>query len=54
MTAWNSIYSHFDPIAFEIFGIPVHWYGLMYVLALLVALLVAKVFVKMDNYPISN
>lgn len=54
MTAWNSIYSHFDPIAFFVFGIPVHWYGLMYVLALLVALLVAKVFVKMDNYPISN
>lgn len=54
MTVWNSIYSHFDPIAFFVFGIPVHWYGLMYVLALLIALLVAKVFVRLDNYPISN
>ncbi len=54
MIVWNSIYSHFNPIAFEVFGIPVHWYGLMYVLALLVALLVAKAFVKLDNYPISN
>lgn len=54
MTIWNNIYSHFDPIAFFVFGIPVHWYGLMYVLALLIALLVAKIFMRLDHYPISS
>ncbi len=54
MTVWNSIYSHFDPVAFTLFGIPVHWYGLMYVLALLVALFVAYWIVRYDSYPISK
>ncbi|MBX7491093.1 prolipoprotein diacylglyceryl transferase [Helicobacter turcicus] len=54
MTMWNTIYSHFEPVAFSIFGILVHWYGIMYVLALLVALFVAKWLVKKDSYPISN
>lgn len=54
MIVWNSIYSHFNPIAFSIFGIPVHWYGIMYVLALLVALFVAKWIAKKDHYPISS
>lgn len=54
MIVWNSIYSHFNPIAFSIFGIPVHWYGIMYVLALLMALFVAKWIAKKDHYPISS
>ena len=52
MEKWNNIYSTFDPIAFNLFGIPVHWYGIMYVLALLVALFVAKWIAKKDSYPI--
>jgi phosphatidylglycerol:prolipoprotein diacylglycerol transferase len=51
---WNHIYSHFNPIAFEISFLKVHWYGLMYVLALLVALMVAKWIVKKDNLPITE
>jgi len=31
MEFWNHIYEHFNPIAFEIFGIKVHWYGIMYI-----------------------
>ncbi|MBL0707538.1 MAG: prolipoprotein diacylglyceryl transferase [Sulfurimonas sp.] len=49
MTAWNHIYDTFDPIAFYIFSFPVHWYGIMYVLALLSALYITKAFIKKDN-----
>ncbi|HOI84327.1 MAG TPA: prolipoprotein diacylglyceryl transferase, partial [Campylobacterales bacterium] len=31
MDSWQHIYSAFDPVAFNLFGIPVHWYGIMYV-----------------------
>ncbi len=54
MSAWNDIYNHFNPIAFEIFGFQVHWYGIMYVLALLTALFLAGYFAKKDKYPISK
>lgn len=47
--AWNIFYTHFDPIAFEVFGLKVHWYGLCYVGALLGALFIASFFVK--KYP---
>ena len=43
-----------NPVAFSLFGLNVHWYGIMYVLALLVALWMAKFFVKKDKLPISN
>jgi len=54
MEYWNHIYEHFNPIAFNIFSIPVHWYGLMYVLALLTALVIAKWIVKKDNIGITK
>ena len=54
MSWWNDFYLNFDPVAFGLFGIKVHWYGIMYVLALLVALGVAKFIVKRDNMQISN
>lgn len=50
MTAWNDLYSSFDPVAFSLFGLKVHWYGLCYVSALFLALLLAKYFHKRDNY----
>ncbi len=46
---WNHIYEHFNPVAFHIFSLPVHWYGMMYVLALLSALGIGKYFIKKDN-----
>ena len=46
---WNSIYETFDPVAFSIFSLPVHWYGLMYVLALVSALYIGKYFLKKDK-----
>ncbi|MDT8339123.1 MAG: prolipoprotein diacylglyceryl transferase [Sulfurimonas sp.] len=49
MSAWNNIYETFDPVAFHLFVIPVHWYGIMYVLALLSALYIGKYFIKKDN-----
>ncbi|WP_169753535.1 prolipoprotein diacylglyceryl transferase [Campylobacter mucosalis] len=54
MQIWNDIYNHFDPVAFKIFGFSVHWYGIMYILALLVALALAKYFVKKDRLPITD
>ncbi len=49
MNYWNNIYSHFDPIAFHMGSIGVHWYGMMYVLALLSALAIGRYFIKKDN-----
>jgi len=54
MESWNHIYEHFNPIAFHIFSLPVHWYGMMYVLALLTALYIGKFFIKKDNIELSN
>lgn len=45
-SAWNLFYTHFDPIAFELFGLRVHWYGLCYVGALLLALFIASFLIK--------
>ncbi len=42
MEFWNNIYTNFDPVAFKVLGFSVHWYGMMYVLALLSALYVGK------------
>ena len=40
----NEWYSHFNPVAFEIFSIKMHWYGIAYVLALISALWFAGYF----------
>jgi len=49
MNSWNNIYDTFDPVAFHIFSFPVHWYGIMYVMALVSALYIGKYFIKRDN-----
>ena len=54
MTYWNNIYSNFNPIAFDLGFISVHWYGIMYVLALLTALGAAKWIMKKDKLPITD
>lgn len=54
MSYWNHIYDHFNPVAFSLFGLPVHWYGMMYVLALLAALYGAKWYVKYDKIDVSE
>ncbi len=54
MEYWQHIYEHFNPVAFNLGPIPVHWYGLMYVLALLSALLIAKWIVKKDGINITK
>jgi len=46
LETWNHIYEHFNPVAFHIFGIGVHWYGMMYVLALVSALAIGKYFLN--------
>ena len=54
MQWWQHIYEHFNPVAFEIFGFPVHWYGIMYVLALLTALFFAEWLVRHDKLSFSK
>lgn len=46
MNAWNLIYSHFDPVAFSVFSVKVHWYSLMYALALIFGLYLANFFAR--------
>ena len=46
MEYWQNIYSNFDPVAFSLGSISVHWYGIMYALALLSAIMIAKWFIK--------
>ncbi|MEN8718287.1 MAG: prolipoprotein diacylglyceryl transferase family protein, partial [Sulfurovum sp.] len=46
MDYWQNIYSHFDPVAFNLGSISVHWYGIMYALALISAIIIAKWFIK--------
>lgn len=54
LNSWNLIYTTIDPVAFDLFGISVHWYGIMYVLALLTGLFAAKYFAARDKFNISN
>lgn len=54
MEFWQNIYSNFNPVAFNLGSIAVHWYGIMYALALLSAIFVAKWLIKYDKIPISN
>lgn len=54
MDFWNHIYDQFDPVAFHLFSLPVHWYGMMYVLALLGALYAGKWLVKHDHLEITQ
>jgi phosphatidylglycerol:prolipoprotein diacylglycerol transferase len=54
MNSWNHIYETFDTVAFHIFSLPVHWYGMMYVLALATALMVGKYFMKKDKLNFSS
>lgn len=55
-STWNTIYSHFDPVAFSVFGVNVHWYGIAYVCALIFALFVAHFFIAKfpARFPISK
>jgi len=54
MEYWNHIYNNFNPIAFSLFEINVHWYGIMYALALLTAIYTAHWIIKNDNLNISK
>ena len=54
MEFWQHIYDHFDPIALTLGPFKIHWYGIMYVLALVTALYAAKWYVRHDRYPIDE
>lgn len=52
--SWQKIYATFDPIAFKLFGISVHWYGIMYALALVVAIVFANYLISKDKLKIEK
>ncbi|OCL82761.1 prolipoprotein diacylglyceryl transferase [Arcobacter porcinus] len=54
MEFWQNIYSKFDPVAFNLGEISVHWYGIMYALALLSAIFIAKWFIQYDKINIKQ
>ena len=54
MQWWQNIYQNFDPVAFNLGGIAVHWYGIMYALSLITAIAVAHWIVKKDNLDITK
>ena len=54
MEFWNNIYSNFDPVAANLGSIAVHWYGIMYALALLSAIFVAKWLITYDHIQIEQ
>ena len=54
MQNWNHIYEHFNPVALNLGFISVHWYGIMYVLALLSALWFAKYIIRKDGMPLDD
>ena len=54
MEIWNNVYAYFNPVAVSIFGLKVHWYGLMYISAILSAFYVAKIISKKDKMPYSD
>jgi phosphatidylglycerol:prolipoprotein diacylglycerol transferase len=51
---WQYIYTDFNPIAFNIGSISVHWYGIMYATALILAVAVTKYLIKIDKIKISQ
>jgi len=51
---WQNIYSNFNPVAFNIGDIAVHWYGILYASALLSAIFIAKWIIRKDNIPIDQ
>ncbi|NPA55745.1 MAG: prolipoprotein diacylglyceryl transferase [Epsilonproteobacteria bacterium] len=54
MNYWQHIYEHFNVVAFQVWIFKIHWYAIMYILALLVALYVAKYLINKDNIGIDN
>lgn len=51
---WQHIYQNFDPVAFHIGSIAVHWYGIMYALALINAIILSHWIIKKDNLAITK
>ncbi len=46
---WQHIYSHFNPVAFDLGIFKVHWYGIMYVFALIVGYYMTIFFAKKEG-----
>ena len=54
MEIWNHIYDYFNPVAISIFGLKIHWYGLMYILAIFSAFYLVKIIIRNENLPYSS
>lgn len=56
LNSWNLVYLKFDPVAFQLFGFSVHWYGIAYVMAIFITFYMAMYFVRKDRerFPIQK
>ena len=54
MNSWQHIYQTFDPVAFTLGSMPVHWYGILYAFALLSAIFVTKWLIRKDKLDIDE
>lgn len=54
LSSWNNIYTVFDPVALQLGPIGIHWYGIMYMSALMTAFWVAKKLIKQDGLPLTE
>jgi phosphatidylglycerol---prolipoprotein diacylglyceryl transferase len=51
---WQEIYSHFDPVAFRLFDMPIHWYGICYAFALISVYFVMRWLAEKDKLPFTK
>ena len=51
---WQNIYGNLNPVAINLGSIQIYWYSLMYITALIVALIYAKWIIKRDNIDIKE
>lgn len=51
---WQNIYAQFDPVAFRLGAVAVHWYGIMYAFALLIAIVFANYLITKDKLKIDK
>jgi len=51
MSWWQNLPSLMQPELFTLFGFPIRWYGLMYIVALMITYLLGRYRLRHDNFP---
>ena len=51
--SWQNLPSYMDPVLFTIGPVPVRWYGMMYIVALIVVYLLSSYRINREQYPVN-